>query len=83
MCVGKHISFEASNKSLEYSTCLNIGKESNTASCVIIELPVKGKRYTVPIRGSSQRDRRFEWPAYGIFLQSTEQKRSALDIGDC
>lgn len=60
MCVGKHISFEASNKSLEYSTYLNIGKEGNTASCVITELPVKGKRYTVPIRGSSQRDGRFE-----------------------
>lgn len=39
MCIGKRISFEASNKSLEYSTYLNIGKESNTDSCVIIELP--------------------------------------------
>lgn len=34
-------------------------------------------------QGLSQRDRKFEWPAYGIFLQSTEQKRSALDTGDC
>ena len=46
MRIGKHISFEASNKSLEYSTYLNIGKEGNTASFVITELPVKGKRYS-------------------------------------